>query len=67
MHAAHAELASLAGTDGEVIPVTSWTTVKATSCFWENFFRKAANCQHQNQWSASTGNDVARISRSYEA
>ena len=34
---------------------------------WENFFRKAAHCQHQNQWSASTGNDVARISRSYKA
>ncbi|WP_130424919.1 hypothetical protein [Edaphobacter modestus] len=44
MHAAHAELASLAGTDGEGIPVTSWTTVKATSGFWENFFSKAANC-----------------------
>jgi hypothetical protein len=24
MHAAHAELASLAGTDGERVPVTSW-------------------------------------------
>jgi len=42
MHAAHAELASLAGTDGEVIPVNSWTTVKATSCFWENFFRQSS-------------------------